>query len=181
MSKPSDTCIEETPFLDQPDIKPQFQSFNFGMALPHTPFPWYPNSNAPGPTPCFSQPNNPSTSTISGTKNLASVKSELKPPCLSEITSSMGESGNCTPTTNVHVHVDASPEEHVDVVTIVPQKRHSSASVTESGISNQSVNKPSADYSNHFELGNKIHPIKIGTILPNDQNSQGQSFRPSSV
>ena len=140
------------------------------MALPHTPFPWYPNSNMSGATQCFSHPKNPSTSTISGTKNLTSVKSELKPPCLTEITSSMGESGNCTPTSNVHV--DASPEEHVDIVTIVPQKCHSS----ESGISNQSANKPSADYSNHFDLGNKIHPIKIGTILPNDQNSQGQSF-----
>ena len=75
------------------------------------------------------------------------------------------------PTSNVHV--DASPEEHVDVVTIVPQKHHSSESVTESGISNQSTNKPSVDYSNHFDLGSKIHPIKIGTILPNDQNSQG--------
>ena len=46
VSKPSDTCIEQTPFLYPPDTKPQFQSFNFGMALPHTPFPWYPNSNA---------------------------------------------------------------------------------------------------------------------------------------
>ena len=149
------------------------------MALPHTPFPWYPNSNTSRATPCFSHPKNPSTSTISGTKNLTSVKSELKPPCLTEITSSMGESGNCTPTSNVHV--DASPEEHVDIVTIVPQKRHSSESVTESGISNQSTNKPSADYSNYFDLGNKMHPIKIGTILPNNQNSQGQSFRLSSV
>ena len=171
MSKLSDTCIEQTPFYPA-DIKPQFQSFNFGMALPHSPFPWYPNSNTSGATPCFSHPNDPSTCTSSGTKNLTSVKSELKPPCLTEITSSLGKTENCTPTSSV----DASPEEHVDVVTILPQKHHSSESVTESGISNQSVNKPSADYSGHFDLGNKIQPIKIGTILPNDQNSQGQSF-----
>ena len=169
MSKPSATCIEQTPFYPA-DIKPQFQSFNFGMALPHSPFPWYPNSNTSGAIPCFSHPNNPSTS--SGTKNLTSVKSELKPPCPTQITSSLGKTENCTPTFSV----DASTEEHVDVVTILPQKRHSSESVTESGISNQSVNKPSADYSSHFDLGNKVQLIKIGTILPNDQNSQGQSF-----
>ena len=102
------------------------------------------------------------------------MKSELKPPCLSEITSSLDESGNCMPTSNEHI--DVSPEEHVDVVTILPQKCQPSASVTESGISNQFVNKPSADYSNHFELGKKIHPIKIGAIIPNDQNSQDQTF-----
>ena len=136
MSKPSDTCIEQTPFYPA-DIKPQFQLFNFGMALPHSPFPWYPNSNTSGAIPCFSHPNDPSTCTSSGTKNLTSVKSELKPPCLTEITSSLGKTGNCTPTSSV----DVSPEEHVDVVTILPRKRHSSESVTESGISNQSVNK----------------------------------------
>ena len=83
------------------------------------------------------------------------------------------------PTSNEHV--DASPEDHVDVVTILLQKRHPSASVIESGISNEFVTKPSADYSNHFELGKKIHLIKIGAIIPNDQNSQGQTFKPSSV
>ena len=108
-----------------------------------------------------------------------SVKSELKPPCITEITSSLGKTENCMPVSSVHV--DASPEEHVDVVTILPQECHSSESVTGSRKSDESVNKLSVDYSTHFELGNKNQPIKIGTILPNDQKSQGQSFRPSSV
>ena len=170
MSKPSDTCIEQTPFY-LADIKPQFQ-FNFGMALPHSPFPWYPNSNTSGATPCFSHPNYSSTCTSSGTKNLTSVKSELKPPCLTEITSSLGKTVNCMPTSSAN----ASPEEHVDVVTILPQKYDSSESVTESGISNQSVNKPSADYSSHFDLGNKIQPIKIGTILPKRSELTGSKL-----
>ena len=176
VSKPSDACTDQTSFYPA-DIKPRFQALNFGMALTHSPFPWYPNSNTSGAIPFFSHPNDPSTS--SGNKNLTSVKSELKPPCITEITSSLGKTENCTPVSSVHV--DASPEEHVDVVTILPQECHSSEFVTGSRKCDESVNKLSVDYSTHFELGNKNQPIKIGTILPNDQKSQGQSFQPSSV
>ena len=42
VSKPSD--VEQKMFYPH-DIKPHLPTFNFGMALPHSPFPWYPNDN----------------------------------------------------------------------------------------------------------------------------------------
>ena len=81
------------------DIKPHLPTFNFGMALPHSPFPWYPKDNMSLSTPCFSHPN--LLSTDPGNKIATTLKSEPKTPTLTEITTSVTNNQDYTPPTSV--------------------------------------------------------------------------------
>ena len=145
-----------------PDIKPHLSTFNFGMALPHSPFPWYPKPDISLPTQCFSHPN--FLSSRPGSKSATTIKLEPKTPTLTQITTSV------TPPTSA---ID-SQDEQLDVVTIVPQKNEP----CQSGIGSR-TNESSADYSTHFDLD--LWGNKKGNIPSDDTNAQEIPSRPSSV
>ena len=167
VSKPSD--VEQKMFYPH-DIKPHLPTFSFRMALPHSPFPWYPNDNMSLSTPCFSHPNLPSTS--SGNKIATTLKSEPKTPTLTEITTSVTNNQDYTPPTSVKECQD----DQLDVVTIVPHKNESSESGTQS-----CIYESSPDYSSHFDLDDKLWGTRNGNILSEDTKVQDLASRPSSV
>ena len=167
VSKPSD--VEQKMFYPH-DIKPHLPTFNFGMALPHSPFPWYPNDNMSLSTPCFSHPN--LLSTGSGNKIATTLKSKPKTPTLTEITTSVTNNQDYTPPTSVKECQD----DQLDVVTIVPYKNESSESGTQS-----CINESSPDYSSHFDPDDKLRGTRNGNILSEDTKVQDLASRPLSV
>ena len=107
-----------------------------------------------------------------GNKTATTLKSEPKTPTQTEIITSVTNNQHYTPPTSVKECQD----NQLDVVTIVPHKNESPESGTQSHI-----NKSSADYSSHFDLGDKLRGTRNGNILSEDTKVQDLASQPSSV
>ena len=161
------------------DIKPPIPSFNFGLTLPQSPYPWFPNQSMTFSSPSFYPPSLQSACTTLGNKTTW-FKSEPNTPTLTEMTNSVTRDPHCAYPTSTCIK--ESPDDQSDHVTIAPDKNDSSDDKSSTPSTQSCSNEASADYSSHFDIDDmKLCGKRDNILVKSEETELKTTCRPSSV